>query len=101
LHNLSSFYEKHSLGIQLSKKGTPLPKDGTLLSDPGENLDSNKNFDSNKYEIILYLTKGLMYNALAGLATSGNNLVAALGVLDAKSIANQTLIHKIIGTLKL
>jgi hypothetical protein len=101
LQNLSSFYEKHPPGMQLSKKGTPLPEDGTPLPDPGEDLDSNENFDPDKYEIIPYLTKGLMYNTLAGLATGGGNLVAVLGVLDAESIANQTSIHKIIGTPKL
>jgi hypothetical protein len=87
--------------MQLSEKGTPLPKDRTSLPNPGEDLDSNKNFDPDKYEIIPYLTKGLMYNALAGLATGGNNLVAALGVLNAESITNQTLIYKIIRTPKL
>jgi hypothetical protein len=87
--------------MQLSEKGTPLPEDGTPLPDPGKDLDFNENFDPNKYKIISYLTKGLMYNALAGLATGGDNLVAALGVLDAESMANQTSIHKIIGTPKL
>jgi hypothetical protein len=87
--------------MQLSEKGTPLPEDGTPLPDPGKDLDSNENFDPDKYEIILYLTKGLMYNALAGLATGGDNLVAVLGVLNAESMANQTSIYKIIRTPKL
>jgi len=89
LHNLSSFYEKHSPGTQVSEDGTPLPEDGTPLPDPETN------------EIVPYLTKGLLYDALAGLATGGDNLVAALGVLDTESMANQTSIHKIIGTPKL
>jgi hypothetical protein len=101
LHNLSSFYKKHSLGIQLFKKSTPFLKDRTLLPNSGKDLNSNKNFDSNKYKIILYLTKGLMYNTLASLATDGDNLVTALSVLNTKSITNQTLIYKIIETLKL
>jgi hypothetical protein len=73
----------------------------TLLPDPGVDLDSNENFDPDKYEIIPYLTKGLMYDTLAGLATGGDNLVAALGVLNTESMADQTLIYKIIGTPKL
>jgi hypothetical protein len=89
LHNLSSFYEKHSPGTQVSEDGTSLPENGTLLPDPKTN------------EIVLYLTKGLLYNTFAGLVTDGNNLVAALGVLNTKSIANQTLIYKIIRTPKL
>jgi hypothetical protein len=101
LHNLSSFYEKHPPGIQLSKKGTPLPKDRTPLPNPSKDLDSNKNFDSNKYKIILYLTKGLIYNMLASLVTSGDNLVAILSVFNTESITNQTLIYKIIETPKL
>jgi hypothetical protein len=101
LHNLSSFYEKYSPRIQLSKKGTPLLKDRTLLPNPSKNLDSNENFDLNKYKIILYLTKSLMYNTLASLATDGDNLVAVLDVLNTESITNQTLIYKIIRTLKL
>jgi hypothetical protein len=88
LHNLSSFYEKHPPGKQTSEKGTPLPEDGTLFPDP----DTDK--------IIPYLTKGLMYNTLATLGTSGGNLVDALGVLDTESIANQTSIHKVIVTPK-
>ncbi|KAH8654021.1 hypothetical protein BGZ60DRAFT_435856 [Tricladium varicosporioides] len=86
LYNLSSFYEKHPPGILRSEKGTLLPEDETPLPDP------------NKNEIIPYLTKGLMYDAFPGLATGGDNLVAALGVLDTESMANQTSIHKIIGT---
>ncbi len=101
MYNLSNFYEKHPPGTQLSEKGTPLPEDGTPLPNPSEDLDSNENFDPDKYEIIPYLTKGLMYDALAGLATGGDNLVAALGVLDTESMANQTSIHKIIGIPKL
>jgi hypothetical protein len=88
LHNLSSFYEKHSPGKQTSEKGTPLPEDGTPLPDPDTD------------EIIPYLTKGLMYNALAALGTGGGNLVDALGVLDTESMADQTSIHKVIGTPK-
>jgi hypothetical protein len=42
-----------------------------------------------------------MYNTLASLATDGDNLVTALSVLNTKSITNQTLIYKIIETLKL
>jgi len=41
-----------------------------------------------------------MYDALTGLATSGDKLVSALSVLDTESIANQTSIHKVIGTPK-
>ena len=88
MHNLSSLYEKHLPGIQVSENGTPLPGDGTPLPDPETN------------EIVPYLTKGLLYDALAGLATGGDNIVAALGVLDTESMANQTSIHKIIGTPK-
>ncbi|KAH6665218.1 hypothetical protein B0J14DRAFT_681145 [Halenospora varia] len=88
LHNLSSFYEKHPPGKQTSEKGTPLPEDGTPFPDPDTD------------EIIPYLTKGLMYDALAALGTGGGNLVDALGVLDTESIANQTSIHKVISTPK-
>ncbi|TVY81479.1 hypothetical protein LSUE1_G007408 [Lachnellula suecica] len=88
LHNLSSFYEKHPPGKQTSEKGTPLPEDGTPLPDPDTD------------EIIPYLTKGLMYDALAALGTGGGNLVDALGVLNTESMANQTSIHKVIGTPK-
>jgi hypothetical protein len=101
LHDLSSFYEKHPPGTQLSEKGTPLPEDGTPLPDPGEDLDPNEKFDPDKYDIIPYLTKGLLYDALPALATGGGNLVSELGVLDTESMANQTSIHKIIGTPKL
>jgi hypothetical protein len=88
LHNLSSFYEKHPPGKQTLEKGTLLPKDETSLPDP------------NTDEIILYLTKGLMYDALAALGTGGGILVDALGVLDTESMVNQTSIHKVIGTPK-
>ncbi|KAH8674840.1 hypothetical protein BGZ60DRAFT_557234 [Tricladium varicosporioides] len=88
LHDLSSFYEKHPPGTLRSEKGTPLPEDGVPLPDPKKN------------EIIPYLTKGLMYDAFPGLAIGGDKLAAALGVLDAESMANQTSIHKIIGTPK-
>ncbi|KAH6667477.1 hypothetical protein B0J14DRAFT_676555 [Halenospora varia] len=88
LHNLSSFYEKHPPGKQTSEKGTPLPEDGTPLPDP------------NTDEIIPYLTKGLMYDALPALASGGDNLFDILGVLDTESMANQTSIHKVIGTPK-
>ncbi|PVH68601.1 hypothetical protein DL98DRAFT_599384 [Cadophora sp. DSE1049] len=100
LHNLSSFYEKHPPGKQTSEKGTPLPEDGTPLPDPCEDFDPNEKFDPDKYEIIPYLTKGLMYDALPALATGGDHLVDILGVLDTESMANQTSIHKIIGTPK-
>jgi hypothetical protein len=88
LHNLSSFYEKHPPGKRTSEKGILLPEDGTIFPDP------------NTDEIILYLTKGLMYDALAALGTSGSNLVDTLGVLDTESITNQTSIHKVIGIPK-
>jgi hypothetical protein len=100
LHNLCTFYQKHPPGTQLSEKGTPLPEDGTPLPDPGEDLDSTEKFDPEKYEIIPYLTKGLMYDALAGLATGGGGLVSELRVLDTESMANQTSIHRVIGTLE-
>ena len=35
-HNLSSFYEKHPSGTQLSEKGT---KDGVPLPDPSKDLE--------------------------------------------------------------
>jgi hypothetical protein len=76
LHNLSSFYKKHPPGKQTLKKGTLLPEDRTLLLNP--NID----------EIIPYLTKGLIYNALAALRISNSNLIDALGVLNTESIAN-------------
>jgi hypothetical protein len=98
LRDLNSFYEKHPPGTQLSKKGIPLLEDGTPLLDLSEEFNPNEEFDLDKYEIIPYLTKGLLYNALAGLATSGGNLVSALGVLDTESMANQTSIYKIIRT---
>ncbi|PVH69401.1 hypothetical protein DL98DRAFT_625190 [Cadophora sp. DSE1049] len=100
LHNLSSFYEKHPPGKQTSEKGTPLPEDGTPLPDPGEDFDPNEKFNPDKYDIIPYLTKGLMYDALPALATGGDNLVDKLGVLDTESMASQTSIHKVIGTPK-
>lgn len=101
MHDLSSFYEKHLPGTQLSEKGTPLLEDGTPLPDPGEDFDLNEKFDPDKYDIILYLTKGLLYDALPALVTGGDNLVSKLGVLNTESIANQTSIYKIIGTPKL
>jgi len=100
LHNLSSFYEKHPPGKQTSEKGIPLPEDGTPLPDPGKDFDPNEKFNPDKYEIIPYLTKGLMYDALPALATGGDHLVDILGVLDTESMANQTSIHKVIGTPK-
>ncbi|KAF4629553.1 hypothetical protein G7Y89_g8593 [Cudoniella acicularis] len=81
----SNIYTKVAVyvtNILLSEKGIPLPEDGTLLPDPSKDLDSNENFDPNKYEIIPYLTKGLIYNTLASLITGGDNLVAILGVLN-------------------
>jgi hypothetical protein len=41
-----------------------------------------------------------MYNALAALRTGSDNLINTLSVLNTKSIADQTLIYKVIGTLK-
>jgi hypothetical protein len=97
LHDLSSFYEKHLPGKQTSEKGTPLLEDGTPLPDPGDDFDPNEKFDPDKYEIIPYLTKGLMYDALPALATGGDHLVDILGVLDTESMANQTSIIKALG----
>ncbi|KAH7418679.1 hypothetical protein BKA64DRAFT_763266 [Cadophora sp. MPI-SDFR-AT-0126] len=100
LRDLCSFYEQHPPGQQKSENGTPLPEDGTPLPDPGEDLDSNEKFDPDKYDIIPYLTKGLMYDALPALGTGGVNLVDKLRVLDTKSMASQTSIYKVIGTPK-
>ncbi len=75
----------YSPGILLSKKGIILTEDRILFPGP------------NKNKIILYLTKGLLYDALASLVTSGGNLINVLGVLDIERIANQTSIYKIIG----
>jgi hypothetical protein len=58
------------------------------LLNPSKDFDLNEKFDLNKYKIVLYLTKSLLYNALASLATSGNNLVFVLEVLNNESIAN-------------
>jgi hypothetical protein len=69
----------HVVHVTLSRhleKGIPLPENRILLPDP----DIDK--------IIPYLTKGLIYNTLATLGTSGSNLVDILGVLDTKNIAN-------------
>ena len=101
LYNLNSFYEKYSPGIQLSEKGIPFLENGTPLPDPGKDFDPNEKFDPDKYDIIPYLTKGLLYNMLSVLVTGGDILVSELGVLDTESIANQTSIYKIIGTPKL
>ncbi len=101
MHDLSSFYEKYLLGIQLSEKGILLLENRTLLPDLSKDFDLNKKFDPDKYDIIPYLTKGLLYNMLSVLVTGGDILVSELGVLDTESIANQTSIYKIIGTPKL
>ena len=85
LDKFCGFYERHPPGT-LTKNGTPLPEDGTPLPDPDTN------------EIIPYLTKGLLYDTLPALATGGDDLLAVLGVLDIESMANQTSIHKVIGT---
>ncbi|KAF4635260.1 hypothetical protein G7Y89_g2839 [Cudoniella acicularis] len=82
------FYEKYLPGTQLSEKGTPLLEDRTPLPDPNKDFDPNEKFDPNKYDIIPYLTKGLLYNTLPTLITGGSNLVSKLGVLNTESIAN-------------
>jgi hypothetical protein len=37
------------------------------LLNPSKDFDLNEKFDLNKYKIVLYLTKSLLYNALASL----------------------------------
>jgi hypothetical protein len=82
--------------MQLSEKGILFPKNGMLLPNSGKNLSSNKNFNPDKYKIIPYLTKGLIYNALTSFITSGNNIISILSVFNTESIVNQTSIYKVI-----
>jgi len=77
----STFYEKHLPGIQCANNGASLPEDGTPL------LEGDEIFSS--------LTMALVYDALPALATGGDDLLAALDVLDTKSMANQTSIHNL------
>jgi hypothetical protein len=85
LENLTTFYKKHPPGTARSEnQKTLLPEDGTPLPE-GDEIEK-------------YLTIAIVYDALPGLAAGGSDLLAALDVLDTKSMANQTSIHKVIGT---
>jgi hypothetical protein len=82
LEKRTTFFQEHPPGPLLSRDGTPLPLDGTSLP-VGDQIKP--------YLIIV------VYDALAALHVSGEDVVIALDVLDTQSMASQTSIHKIVG----
>jgi hypothetical protein len=89
LDTKTNFFEKHPPGPSpnFSLNGTPLPADGTLLP-LGDQIKP-------------YLIFAIVYDALPAFHISGEDVATAFGVLDAESMANQTSIHKVVGTPKL
>jgi hypothetical protein len=83
----TNFYKKHPPGLLRSPNGTPLPLDGTPLPE-GDQVEA-------------YLIFAIVADALPALHTSGEDVVALLGVLDTKGMGNQASIHKVVGIPKL
>ena len=87
LETKTNFFQIHRPGSQKSPNGTPLPLDETPLP-VGD-------------QITPYLTFAVVYDALPAFHIGGEDVATAFGVLDADSMANQTSIHKVVGTPKL
>jgi len=87
LRDKTNFFENHPPGPLRSPNGTPLPLDGTPLPEGAQ--------------IKPYLTFGIVYDALPAFNVGGEDTATAFRVLDAETMANQTSIHKIVGTPKL
>lgn len=87
LRTRTNFFEKHPPGPLRSPNGTPLTLDGTPLPE-GDQIKP-------------YLVWTIVFDALAAFGIGGEDIATIFGVLDAESMANQTSIHKLVGTQKL